>query len=356
MLTRTPFSVRYLRRLTDRVGLLRRAEFGEPDCFGGYDTIDNALALRLCTRLFAQGMQDDAAAWASIYLRFLFQAFRRGAGFCAGREPLGDWPDTMLTLAQLGQAARALAAVSNSELPGVIRDRAQTLWNAVTPDFAKIRCPRAAAHWLLAIGELPPGEQRKGEGAAARLANWLVEDCHHALRTSDWEWFDERWLPGDACLPHGLWAAYGMLGEQRCARVAAATTEFLIQQLFEDGLHVPVGTRGGWSRHCSKGVFDQLPSDVAATAEMLSYAYDVTGSCRYAEYADYARAWFTGNNVKGLCMLDETTGGVYDALTPAGHARGQGAMATVSYLLSATAARAPQATSVVDLGTIVCVG
>ena len=35
--------VRHLRRLTDRVGLLRHAEFGEPDSFSGYDTLDNAL-------------------------------------------------------------------------------------------------------------------------------------------------------------------------------------------------------------------------------------------------------------------------------------------------------------------------
>jgi hypothetical protein len=355
MSERAHFRVQHLRRLTDRVGLLRRAEFGEPDSFSGYDTLDNGLALRLATRLFALGMHDDATAWASTYLQFLFQAFRSGTGFCAHRGPLGTWPDQMLSVAELAQVARGLAAASHSELPGVARGRADTLWNNVVPDLSGIRCPRAAAHWLLAISERPPAEQRKLEDAAARLANWLIEDCYYALRTSDWEWFDERWLPGDACLPHALWAAHTILGDQRYARVAANTTAFLIGQLFEDGLTLPVGTRGGWPRHRSKMIFDQLPSDVAATVELLAYAYDATGSAEYAEYANYAYAWFTGNNIKGLSMLDDTTGGAYDSLTAAGHAPGQGATAIVSFLLSATAIPTMGSPRVVDMGTVISV-
>ncbi len=343
----------HLRRLTDRVGLLKGGEFGEADQFAGYDTLDNGLALRLSTRLFGMGVHDDASAWAMTYLQFLLQSYRGEAVLLAHREALGTWTEEALSSRDVAHVARALAVASNSDLPSAARSRADALWGKVVPDLSSIRCPRAAATWLMAIAERPPAEQRKLEHAVEQLASWIVEDCYYALRTSDWEWFDERWQPGDACLPHGLWAAYTILGEQRYARVAEITTRFLMDQLFEDGLLVPVGTQGGWPRHCSKVVFDQVPTDVTAIVEMLACAYDVTGEADYAEHARFAHAWYTGNNVKGITMLDETTDGVYDLLTVNGHASSQSATATVSFLLSAVALRGVYKPRVVDVGTVV---
>lgn len=339
MSERAHLRIRHLRRLTDRTGLLRGGPLGEPDHFAGYDTLDNGLGLRLAARLFQHGVHDDASAWASIYLQFLVQAFRGNAALSVHREPLGTWSQDVLAPHELAQIARAVAVASASGLPSAATSRADALWRNLLPDLTTIRCPRAAAHWLIAIAERPPSEQRRLESIADRLASWMVEECYYALRTSDWEWFDERWLPGDPCLPHGLWAAYSVLGEQRYARVAETTTCFLVENLFEDGLLVPVGTRGGWPRHCGKVVFDQIPADVAATVELLACACDASGREDFADHARLAHAWFTGSNVKGITMLDDTTEGVYDALTATGHATGQGARAVASFLLSAVAMR-----------------
>lgn len=353
---RAHLRVRHLRRLTDRIGLLScGGDWGEPDAFSGYDTRDNAQGLRLAAYLNEAGIADDADAWAATYLQFMFQSLRSGQGFRAHREAMGTWTDEVVEPKELASVVWALAVASNSELPGVTRDRANALWNIALPFLATVRCPRTAARWLIAIAARPPAEQRKLEAQADRLARRLVENAYYPLRSSEWEWFDQWFLPGDACLPHGLWAAYSILGEQRYARVAAVTTDFLIEHLFEDGLFVPVGSRGTWPRHGSKAVFDQYPDDVAATVELLGYAHDVAGERAYTQYAEYAHAWFTGNNVKGISMVDDTTEGVFDALTLKGHTRGQSARAIVSFLLSAATLRRTHAAHapVMDLGTVV---
>lgn len=353
---RAHLRLQHLRHLTDRNGLLAHASFGEPDRFGGYRAIDNGRALRLTASLHDLGLHDDAAHWADIYVRCLFQGFRMGRGFSARREAIGGWSDELVGMAEWGEIARGLAAVANSELPRLVRDRAEALWSRGLPDLMAIRCPRAAAAWLLAIAEARPQEQRRLEAVIAHLADWMIEECYERARAPGWEWFDERWLAGDACLPHALWAAYAILGEPRYARVASETTAFLIRRLFEDGLFLPVGTPGGWHAGGTRNLFDQLPTDVAATTELLACAHDVGGQPQYAEYARYAHAWFTGNNVKGLRMLDDTTGGVYDHLSQAGHAPGQGAASLVSFLLSAVSVRRLREPRIVDLGTVVSVG
>ncbi len=349
---RAHLRMRHLRRLTDRVGVLSRGEYDGPDRFAGYDTVDNGLALRLATRLFGLGVHDDASAWASIYLQFLLQAYRSREGFSAHREALGTWSPNVLPPRDLAEVARGLAVASNSDLPAIARGRADTLWNNTLPDFSAIRCPRAAATWLIAIGERPPAEQRKIEDVADRLATWIVEDCYYAVRAGDWEWFDDRVLSGDACVPHGLWAAHAILGEQRYARVAAVMTGFWMEHLFDEDRFMPVGTRNGWPRHGNKAVFDQLPLDIMRTVELLACAYDITGSGEYAERAACAHRWFTGNNVGNVCMLDDTTDGVYDVLTAEGHGPGQGATALVSFLLSAVAVRSVHSTRVAHAKTV----
>jgi uncharacterized protein YyaL (SSP411 family) len=353
---RAHLRTQHLRRLTDRIGLLHRAgPGGEPDRFAGYDTVENARALHLTTQLHAMGLRDDAAHWAQTYLQFLFQAFRDGRGFCAQRAASGNWSDDTVSPRGYAEIAAALAAAAASTLPGILARRADTLLANARPDLHPVRCPRAAAAWLIAFAHHTPAEQRKHEEAANKLARSLVEDRYYPLRSADWEWFDEWCLPCDALLPHGLWAAYTILGEERYARVARATTRFLIENLFEDGLLLPVGTDGGWPRHGSRAMFDQDPRDVTALAQLLATAADTDGDAEAAEYARFALAWFTGNNVKGLRMLDDTTGGVYDALTRVGHADTQSAAAILSYLAAVGALRNVQspASPIVDMGTVV---
>lgn len=336
---RAHLRVQYLRRLTDRTGLSRGGAGGDIGGLAGYDTLDNARGLRLTTRLNELGMHDDAASWAFVYLQFLFQALRDGKGFAAYREPLGEWSVETLGSFELAQAAQGLAAASASALPGVAVERADALWGRIVPDFKKIHCARTAASWLIAIAERPPAEQRKCEADADRLANWLIENCYYPIRSSEWEWFDEHVMPFDTCLPHGLWAAYSLLGESRYAQIAVTTTDFLVANLFDNDLFLGIGTRGGWPRHCSRARFDQLPSDAASMIELLCCAADVSGRRDYAALALAAKSWFNGNNIGGVAMLDDTTGGVFDALTPDGHGPCQSASSLVSYLLSAVALR-----------------
>lgn len=353
MTRQIPPRLDHLRRLTDGRGLIHSAPGGFPDRFGGYDTIDNADALRLC----AIGSNSlDASVFqslAEIYFRYLTRARTEGGCVHHHGDARGRWTadgDDMLVQSRL---ARALAQVIVSELSIKTRLAAADWWRELTEQNQAIYSPRAAANWLIAFETLNAADPGRNPHRAASLANWLVEDLHHVVRSSRWDWFETHWSPEAACIPHGLWCASAMLGEDRFARVARVTTQFVIEGLFENERFLPVGDQGGWSPTTERAPFDQSPAEACSTVELLFAAQRATGSEVYGRYARLAARWFDGNNLGGVEMVDPETGGCFDALTAEGPSPDQSATAAVAHLLThaalaranATQPRAPQPTA-----------
>jgi len=331
----------HVRRLTDPRGLIRSALGDCPDRTAGYDTLDNADALRLCATASDTVDADKLHALAKTYYAYITRARRPDGGVHHGCDALGKWHDNRGDRFIQSRLARALSAVIVSELPIQMRLSAAQWWRELLVHADQARTPVAAANWLMAMSQLKSADPGRDIDRAAAMATWLLEDCYYAMRSSDWEWFAPRWTPTAACIPAGLWSAYAMLGQTQFARVARTTMQFLIDNLFEDGLLLPVGSRGGWHRHNSKAMFDQCPSEVCSIVDSLAVAAQVAESPEYHRYADYAARWFTGNNIRGENMLDAETGGCYRALRAEGTDRNQTASATVACLLAHAALNHP---------------
>ena len=330
----SPPRLEHLRRVTDGRALMRAARGDCPDRFAGYDTIDNADALRLCAIASDCIEGGTFQQLAGIYYGFLSRGRREDGGVHHGRDAKGKWRNDGDDGLVQSRLARALSAVFVSELPIKMRLSAADWWADLIKHADRVRSPRTAANWLLAVGHLRSADPGRDLARADTLARWLVEDCFYPMRSSDWEWFEPRWSPAAADIPAGLWSMSEFLGERRLASIAQVATQFVVDHLFEDGLFLPIGTRGTWSRTSSKPIFDQSPAEACSVVELLCTAERVTASPHYGQLAEFAARWFEGNNVKGANLIDPDTGGCHDAITADGIDANQGGSAIVSYLLT----------------------
>lgn len=322
----------HLRRLTDSLGLIRGARGEVPDRFAGYSAVDNADALRLCAMVSDTADGEIFHGLAGTYFRFLTRA-RLADGrvhhACNAWGKWHDWDDDGLIQSRV---ALALAAVMVSELPIKLRLAAAHWWPALLPHAESARTPVSAANWLRAITQLHSADPGRDLKRAEEMTRWLVEECYYPMRAAEWEWFEPQWQTGAAAIPAALWSAATIFEDNRPAIVARATTDFVMENMFVDEMLMPVGVPGGWPRYKSKTGFDQLPSEVCSLVDLFCTAERIDGSKQYGMYAENAAAWFAGQNVYGLSLIDNETGACFDALTASGTSPNQGASAIVSFL------------------------
>ena len=88
-------------------------------------------------------------------------------------------------------------------------------------------------------------------------------------------------------------------------------------QTSKDGTFSPIGN-GWWPRGGARSQFDQQPIEATATLLAAEAAYSVTGAERYRGAARMAYAWFLGDNLLGVKLVDASSGGCFDTLTPRG--------------------------------------
>ena len=96
-------------------------------------------------------------------------------------------------------------------------------------------------------------------------------------------------------------------------------------------VYAPIGQKGWYRREGPRTLFDQQPEDVFAAIQALESAYLLTRQKKYRQLASKAFSWFLGNNLMGLRLYDDKSGGCHDGLTPIGVNKNQGAESTLSY-------------------------
>ena len=77
-----------------------------------------------------------------------------------------------------------------------------------------------------------------------------------------------------------------------------------------------------------------MPAEATGTIDANLEAYRVTHDRKWLDRAYKCLNWFLGDNDLRQTLYDHTTGGCCDALLPQGVDENQGALASVSWLLS----------------------
>jgi len=337
----------HLHRLTDDIGMFQHSIFTIPNYGEGYTVDDNARALVFTvSRAPVMRPKTDGLAAASRssidlssrYLSFLEHAFNPGNGrfrnFLAFDR---RWNETEGSEDCHGRALWGLGTVLGRSVDEGLRSAAGRLFEFSLPAVVEFRSPRAWAYALIGIHEYLtsyPGD-RDAQKIRSVLSRRLLE-MYEAVRTPDWEWFEDILAYGNARLPQAMLLVGGVCSDDRMISVGLEALDWLLtrQRCETNGHFVPIGSQGFYRRGGDKARFDQQPIEAAGAVSACLQAYRVTGDRRWRDEAWSAFNWFLGDNDLQLPLYDPVTGGCRDGLHPDRANENQGAESTLSFLMA----------------------
>jgi uncharacterized protein YyaL (SSP411 family) len=139
----------------------------------------------------------------------------------------------------------------------------------------------------------------------------------------------------NARLPQALYMAGHALGEDEMQDAASESLQWLCQhQTGPNGIFVPIGNLGFWTRGSSRAWFDQQPVDACATIAAARTAFQIARDPNWLNEAERAFAWFLGRNSLKQALYDPETGGCHDGLQADRLNENKGAESTLAFALA----------------------
>ncbi len=334
----------HLWNMTDDTGILQHAIHALPNCNEGYTTDDNARALIVATLLNEAETQDPYesryhhASLSRRYLAFLWLAFGAETGrFKNFLSYSRRWLEDVGSEDSHGRALWSLGVVLGHSKDASLRGAAGRLFEAAMPAALTFSSPRAWAFSILGMQaylDWFPGD-RVVQGARNLLANRLL-DIYERSHTETWHWFEQSLSYSNARLPQALLIAGWHSQNSRMIAVGRQSLAWLVkeQQRGDEGIFVPIGSRGFFTQGEDKARFDQQPVEACATISACLTAHRLTGEALWLPEARGAFRWFLGSNDLQVSLYDAATGGCRDGLHPDRVNENQGAESTLSFLMA----------------------
>jgi glycosyltransferase involved in cell wall biosynthesis len=330
----------HLAKMTDKFGLIQFAKWTVPNRQSGYTADDNSRALMTVGNYLEQKSDRVAKRLAETYLKFIEQVGSVGQGFAnyVGedyhfRDDLSKNENFEDTAARVFLALGWVMGLT--KFPKELKLKALLLWQKKWNEGVSFNYPRAMAFWIKAayFG-------KKGGAGNGELSKSIIKYCDKLVkayddnREEDWKWFEPSLTYSNSMLSEALLWGYLATENKKYLEIAQESLDFLISQTFEKGVYVPVGQNGWYFHKGKRQYFDQQPEDTSAMVRTLGVMYRVTHEKKYKKLMEKAFNWFLGENMLGLMMYDEATGGSYDGLGENYINLNEGAESTVSYLLA----------------------
>jgi glycosyltransferase involved in cell wall biosynthesis len=327
-------SLEHLIKLTDDTGLYQHAKYTIPNRKHGYTTDDNARAVIVLSKYYAQYTGPEALKLFDIYLSFILHAqnsdgtFRNFMNF--DRTWLKDEPANDAFGRVLWAFGAVMVNPPSSSYLSTIKDCFDRSVEHINKQY-----PRGMAYSILGMSDYLkqfPGAsdiKRQLEIAAEGLVT-QYEENHHP----DWHWFEDTLNYDNAVLPHAIFVAGLTLDNKKYISVAEKTCKFLLNNTFNGDHFSFIGCNGWYERGKIKAQFDQQPIEAVGTVMMLGAAYDATQKSDFLTLQRKAFDWFLGENDLHIPLYDFRTKGCCDAITSGGVNINQGAESMLSFLLS----------------------
>jgi len=327
-------SLAHLEKLTDDTGLYQHANFTIPNREHGYCTDDNARAVILMTKHYAQYSEPQALRLLDTYFSFIIHSqnsdgtIRNFMNFDRSwlkDEPLND---------AFGRVLWAFGTVMAQPPSSAYLSIAKSCFDK-SVELIQKQLPRGMAYSILGMCDYLkqfPGAsdiKRQLELTADGLIIQYEENNY-----PDWDWFEEILTYDNAILPYALFVAGLTSGNKKYIEIAEKTCEFLLTNTFNNEYFSFIGCKGFYERGGTKATFDQQPIEAASTVMMLRAAYDATQKEKYLTLQRKAFDWFLGQNELRIPLYDFRTKGCNDGLLRDGVNTNQGAESTLSFLLS----------------------
>lgn len=319
-------------RLTDNTGILKNGKFGVPDPSGGYTTDDNARALILSVMLYESYKDKKYESLIYKFLSFLLNAQDDKGKFRGYMSYDRRFIEDGSAEESFGRCLWALGyTISATKVPAGVKETCRYMLERSRPQLDKLESLHAKAYVIIGLSYI------------AREMNFLTEideltdtlGRQFKLYSYDgWNWFEDILVYGSALFTWSFFRAYKVLRAPDYLKIALDSLEFLDKLTFsKEGYYKPIGTNGWMPRGQKPAEFDEKPLEAAKTALAYLEAFYLFKEKKYLEKAKLCRTWFEGNNSQKLAMIDETTGGCFDAITANGLNRDQGAESLLLYCI-----------------------
>lgn len=335
-----PLRLDYLARLTDDTGIIQHALYGVPNRPSGYTTDDNARALLAVAQEYARTKDPVALRLATTYLAYLYHALTPDNRVHNLMSYDRRWIDPVGSEDTHGRVLWAtgyLCGTKEEALPADLHRAARQIFDETVRWARNLRSLRAIAYSLLGIYSFLQGDSHNE--AVADLLEHLGDQLATAFErhcAPEWPWFENILAYSNAVLPNALLLAYALTGNTRYRDRAQAALEFLVQVTVVDGVFMPIGCHGWYTRGGTRAWFDQQPIDVGDMVLACLTASQVLkeDEAHYRNLALLCFDWFFGRNALGRPVVNTENGGCHDGLTPEGVNANQGAESQASYLLA----------------------
>jgi hypothetical protein len=297
---------------------------------------DNARALLFTAYMDREGpLYADVALLQSRYLSFVLDAYNSESGrFRNFMTYSREWLEVSGSEDSHGRSLWALGAVVSRCRNRGRREVAKSLFDAAAPALLETTSPRTWAYGVLATDEYLSAfpHEFSIQVIKQELAERLFRQ-HMESRSDDWPWFEQSLTYANARLPQALIVAGEEMGNTELLGAGIESLTWLMGvQTGTDGVFVPIGTNGFYSRNGDRSYSDQQPIEASSSVSACLRAHRVTRNPIWLAEAQRAFRWYLGENQLGQPLYDKTTGGCHDGLHAKRVNRNQGAESTLSFL------------------------
>jgi len=319
----------YLFAITDDVGIFQHSIYGIPDLSKGYTTDDNSRALILAVMLFEGFKKRKYLRLIYKYLAFMLYAQNNDGKFKNFMNFNREFLEEEGSEDCFGRCLWALGrTISSPSIPENIKKSCWHMINKALEHWPNLNSPRAKAYSIVGLSYLT--ERLEVVNHIENLSMSLVEQ-YTQYKDGDWHWFEDSITYGNAFFPWSLFKAYRILKKDVLLETARESMDFLGDITLKGAYFKPVGCNGWLLKGKKAAEYDEQPIEACET--LLSYLdyYEITKDKRHLDNAVKCFCWYTGQNSKGLSLIDEDTGACYDGLNENGLNYNQGSESIISY-------------------------
>jgi glycosyltransferase involved in cell wall biosynthesis len=334
-----PLNTDHIKRMSRSFAMIQFSRGNRPDIKTGYTLDDNARALIVLTRMYAERRDASCETFIKMYLNFIRYCQQPDGSFLnyvdkdllftPQNEEVGLEDSNGRAIMALGYFISYAGKFPDTWTLDAIRMIRQTF-----PMIDKMQSPRSIAFSLKGLyGYWLKYPSQELLSIVRRLADKLIL-CYQLNNENKWSWFEAYLTYDNSVLPESLLYAYLATGDTLYKDTAKASFDFLLKKTFT-GDRIKVVSNQGWLQKERKGQkFGEQPIDVAGTVTALRLFYRVFKDETYPAKQKTAFNWFLGNNHLHQIIYNPATGGCYDGLEENNINLNQGAESTVCYLMA----------------------
>lgn len=344
-------SLEHLSALSDDTGVIQHAVEDVPNRSTGYCTDDVSRALIVAIQKLNLDPEDTtAASLASTYLSFMHDAQMSCGRFHNFMSYDRRWLDAVGTHDSVGRAMWSLGFAMRYAPKAPWRRIAKKLFDRSIAAVDWLAWPRSHSYAMLGLSHAAESSIADGElplyRAALRQFGEALKERYLAAREGDWHWFEDGMTYDNARLPEAMIRAGLTLRDDEYVAIGLQSFKFYESVTTEDGIHVPIGNEGWYTRGGERARYGQQPLEAVALIDAALAAFDATGDPHDMATAQMGLDWYYGRNSRGIVMA--RGGGCLDGLDEHGLNMNMGAESTLAYLAGAyaLAARAASALSI----------